>query len=274
MKQMLSLVTAVFLMGFTGSGSFFANLKEVFQIKEKTTAPPPTTTAVPYERPEGVHAAAAGQGKMLALTFDDGPGGSVTNHIMTRLREAGGHATFFCLGERAAGYQKTLRRMADEGHEVASHSYAHERLTRLGGGELRNDLARAAGALEEASGQRPLLLRPPYGAVNGYMLERTDWPVILWSIDSEDWRYCELLCKNRSDEQRQRDFLKVVNSVLDYVQDGDIILMHDLYSFTQDVADVVISELHHQGWQLVTVSELFAARGIVPQAGAVYYSSR
>jgi len=268
MKRVISMITVVFLTGF---GTFFSSLKQAFQIKEETTAPPPTTTAVPYERPEGVHAAAAGRGKMVALTFDDGPGGDVTNHIMGKLRQVGGHATFFCLGERAACYQKTLQRMAAQGHEVASHSYSHEHLTRLSESQLRKDLSDAAGALEEFSGQQPLLLRPPYGAINDHMLERTDWPVILWSIDSEDWRYCELLCKNRSEEQRQRDFLKVVNSVLDYVRDGDIILMHDLYSFTQDVADVVIDELHHQGWKLVTVSELFAAKGIVPQPGVAYH---
>ncbi|MCL1952778.1 MAG: polysaccharide deacetylase family protein, partial [Oscillospiraceae bacterium] len=161
-----------------------------------------------------------------------------------------------------------------QGCEVASHSYSHERLTRLGRGALYKDLERTTQALEEFSGTAPRLLRPPFGAVNERMLDCVDMPVILWSIDSEDWRYCELLCKNRSDEQRQRDLLKVVNGVLDYVQDGDIILMHDLYSFTQDVADTVIAELHHQGWQLVTVSELFAAKGIEPEPGEVYHSAR
>ena len=270
MIRAISIMMAIFCTGF---GSLFASLKEAFHNKEATTAPP-TTTAVPYDRPEGVHAAPNGKGKLVALTFDDGPGGEVTNHILTKLQQAGGRATFFCLGDRAAAYEKTLRRMVKLGCEVASHSYSHERLTRLSNNGLREDLDKAAEALEEFSGTWPPLLRPPYGAVNERMLAQTDWPVILWSIDSEDWRYCELLCKNRSDEQRQRDFLKVVNSVLDYVQDGDIILMHDLYSFTQDVADAVIDELHHQGWKLVTVSELFKAKGIAPQPGAVYHSAR
>jgi len=270
MIRVISVIMAVFCTGF---GSFFASLKETFQGKEETTAPP-TTTAVPYDRPVGVHTAPEGGGKLVALTFDDGPGGDVTNHILTKLQQVGGRATFFCLGDRAEAYQKTLRHMVKLGCEVASHSYSHERLTRLSVDGLRTDLSKAAEALEEFSGVWPPLLRPPYGAVNERMLAHTDWPVILWSIDSEDWRYCELLCKNRSDEQRRRDFLKVVNSVLDYVQDGDIILMHDLYSFTQDVADAVIDELHHQGWKMVTVSELFAARGIVPEPGVVYHSAR
>ena len=227
-----------------------------------------------YQRPEGIHAAPEGRGKMVALTFDDGPSGAVTTHILDTLEEVGGRATFFAIGERAHYYEGTLRRMVEQGHEIASHSWSHERLTRLRCDELREDLAKTAAALERHSGVAPRFLRPPYGAVSERMLSNVDMPVILWSIDSEDWRYCEQLCKKRSQTQRQLDFQNVVNSVLDYVQDGDIILMHDLYAFTQDVADAIILELHHKGWQLVTVSELFAARGIVPQPGKAYYSAR
>jgi len=270
MKRTMSLLTAVMMVGF---GSFFSSLKDAFHYKEGTTAPPETTT-VPYVRPEGVHAAPEGRGQLVALTFDDGPGGAVTDHILDTLREAGGRATFFCLGDRAEEYQGILKRMAAQGCEVASHSHAHDRLTRRSSRALCADLEWAAAALEEFSGTAPKLLRPPFGAINERMLGCADMPVILWSIDSEDWRYCELLCKNRSDEQRQRDLLKVVNSVLDYVQDGDIILMHDLYSFTQDVADTVIAELRHQGWKMVTVSELFADKGIVPEPGEVYHYAR
>ena len=270
-KRTMSMLTAVIMVGF---GSFFSSLRQTFHPKEETTAPPPGTTTAPYLRPEGVHAAPDGRGKLVALTFDDGPGGAVTSHILDTLQKVKGRATFFCLGDRAQEYQGILRRMVAQGCEVASHSHSHERLTRLSARALCNDLERAAGALTEFSGTAPQLLRPPFGAVNESMLDCVGMPVILWSIDSEDWRYCELLCKNRSDEQRQRDFRKVVNSVLDYVQDGDIILMHDLYAFTQDVADTVIAELHHRGWQLVTVSELFAARGIEPEAGEVYHSAR
>jgi len=263
-----------------GFGTFFASLRDNFRacddLKHQPNMPAPTE---PYERPEGIHEAAGGQAadgsrKLVALTFDDGPSGAVTNHILDSLQRVGGRATFFCIGERAQHYEETLRRMVAEGHEIASHSWSHERLTRLSSPALEADLARAAAALEEFSGVTPRYLRPPYGAVNERMLNHTGMPVILWSIDSEDWRFCEQLCKNRSDEQRQKDYRNVVNSVLDYVQDGDIILMHDLYAFTQDVADAIINELHHKGWQLVTVSELFEARNIDPWPGAVYYNAR
>jgi len=267
----MSLLTAVIMVGF---GSFFNSLRQGFHHKEEVGTVPPPATTTPYIRPEGVHPAPDGRGKLVALTFDDGPGGAVTSHILDSLQKVKGRATFFCLGDRAENYQDILKRMVAQGCEVASHSHSHERLTRLGNGALSDDLRRAAAALETFSGVQPKLLRPPFGAVNERMLGHVDMPVILWSIDSEDWRYCELLCKNRSEERRQEDFLKVVNSVLEYVQDGDIVLMHDLYAFTQDVADTVIAELHHQGWRMVTVSELFKAKGIEPEPGEVYHSAR
>ena len=273
MKRTMSMLTAVMMVGFS---SFFSSLRQAFQTKEEAgpATPPETTTTAPYIRPEGVQPAPDGHGKLVALTFDDGPGGAVTSHILDTLQEAGGRATFFCLGDRAQEYEGLLRRMAAQGCEVASHSYAHERLTRLKSSALRGDLDRAAAALEQYAGVAPKLMRPPFGSVSERMLGCVDLPVILWSIDSEDWRYCEILCKNRSDEQRNRDFLRVVNGILEYVQDGDIVLMHDLYAFTQDVADTVIAELRHQGWQMVTVSGLFEARGIVPEAGQVYHCAR
>jgi peptidoglycan/xylan/chitin deacetylase (PgdA/CDA1 family) len=272
-KRIFCVVTA---MTVTGLGTFFANLKKHLRpqspVAVVTTQPP--TTAEPYIRPDGVHEAPDGRGKLIALTFDDGPGGAVTNHILDSLQKANGASTFFCLGDRAQEYQKMLRKIVAQGSEVASHSYAHERLTRLSAEELEQNLSETYDALEEYSGKAPKLLRPPYGSVDGDMLSHTDAPVILWSIDSEDWRFCELLCKDRSDEEWNRDFLRVVNSVLDYVQDGDIVLMHDLYSFTQDVADAVIAELHHKGWKLVTVSALFDAKGVDPQPGEVYHCAR
>ena len=271
LKRTMSLLTAVIMVGF---GSFFSGLRQRLQPKPQPTPPPPESTAAPYVRPEGIHAAPDGKGKRVALTFDDGPGGAVTSHILDTLQKAGGRATFFCLGDRAEQYQGILKRMAAQGCEVASHSHAHERLTRLGNGALCEDLERAAASLEEFSGMAPKLLRPPFGAVSDRMLGCATLPVILWSIDSEDWRYCEQQRKDRSEQQRGEDFLMVVNSVLDYVQDGDIVLMHDLYTFTQDVADAVIAELHHQGWQLVTVSELFKAKGIVPEPGVIYHCAR
>jgi len=275
-KRIFSLVTALTITGF---GTFFTDVRNNLERRFPHAAEEPTTVQIiepptePYLRPEGVHEAPDGEGKLVALTFDDGPS-DISSHILDTLKKVGGHATFFCLGDRAEDYQSTLRRIVAESSEVASHSYDHKRLTRLGSRELQEDLSKAAALLEEFSGTAPIMLRPPFGSVSDYMLANTDMPVILWSIDSEDWRFCEELCRNRSEEQRQRDFIRVVNSVLDYVQDGDIVLMHDLYCFTQDVADAVIAELHHKGWKFVTVSGLFKANGIIPQPGVVYHCAR
>jgi len=278
LKRVFSVVTVLTI---TGLGTFFTDVRNNLaahlrgaQSEETTTTTiveEPTTE--PYLRPEGVHEAPDGHGKLVALTFDDGPS-PISRHVLEAIDKTGGHATFFCLGDRAEEYQGILKKIVAQGSEIASHSYSHKRLTRLSDSALEDDLSMAADALEHFSGTAPTLMRPPYGAISDDMVGRIDMPVILWSIDSEDWRYCEQLCQNRSDEQRQRDFVRVVNSILDYVQDGDIVLMHDLYCFTQDVADAVIAELHHKGWKFVTVSELFEMKGMVPQPGVVYHCAR
>ena len=264
----------------TGFGTFFADIRNNLaahlnkaQEEITTTTAIEESAAAPYIRPEGIHEAPDGHGKLVALTFDDGPS-SISGHVLESIDNVGGHATFFCLGDRAKEYQSALKKIVAQGSEIASHSYSHKRLTRLGNAALAEDLSMAAEALADFSGTAPTLMRPPYGAFTDDMVEQIDMPVILWSIDSEDWRFCEQLCQNRSEEQRQRDFVRVVNSVLDYVQDGDIVLMHDLYCFTQDVADAVIAELHHKGWKFVTVNELFEMKGIVPQPGVVYHAAR
>ena len=278
LKRVFSVVTVLTI---TGLGTFFSDVRNNLaahlhgaqgeETTTTTTIEEPTT--MPYLRPEGIHEAPDGRGKLVALTFDDGPG-PISSHVLESIDNAGGHATFFCLGDRAEEYQSILKQIVAQGSEVASHSFSHKRLTRLGNAALADDLSMAAAALEDFSGTAPTLMRPPYGAISDDMVGQIDMPVILWSIDSEDWRYCEQLCQNRSDEQRQRDFVRVVNSILDYVQDGDIVLMHDLYCFTQDVADAVIAELHHKGWQFVAVSDLFEMKGIVPQPGVVYHCAR
>ena len=102
----------------------------------------------------------------------------------------------------------------------------------------------------------PVLLRPPYGSVNDTVKASIQKPFVLWSIDTQDW-------KNRS-----RD--AIVKEVLDHVQDGDIILMHDLYATTADACEIILPALAKQGYQFVTVSELLAEREIIPAAGHVY----
>lgn len=197
---------------------------------------------------------------MVALTFDDGPQPSVGNRIMDCLAQYGGKATFFMVGDRVAARKTEVQRMVAEGHEVANHTMNHKYLQKLGAAEIQAQVTRCNDAIEAACGVRPRVMRLPGGNHNATVAANTHMPMIQWNIDTLDWK-----TKNAQ---------KTVAAVLDHVKDGDIILMHELYSQSGDAALQIIPELTKRGYQLVTVSEMAAAKGHALQAGKLYSSFR
>lgn len=195
---------------------------------------------------------------MVALTFDDGPQTSVGNRIMDCLAQYGGKATFFMVGERVAARKAEVQRMVNEGHEVANHTMNHKYLQKLGAAEIQSQVTKCNDAIEAACGVRPKLMRLPGGNHNSTVVANTHMPMIQWNIDTLDWK-----TKNAD---------KTVAAVLDHVKDGDIVLMHELYSQSGDAALRIIPELHRRGFQMVTVSEMAAAKGHTLQAGKLYSS--
>lgn len=195
---------------------------------------------------------------MVALTFDDGPQPSVGNRIMDCLAQYGGKATFFMVGDRVPSHADEVRRMAAEGHEVANHTMNHKYLQKLGAAGIQSQVTQCNDVIESVCGVRPTLMRLPGGNHNAAVLANTNMPMIQWSIDTLDWK--------------TRNAQSTVSAVLDHVRDGDIILMHELYSQTGDAALTIIPELVNRGYQLVTVSEMAAAKGQALQAGKLYSS--
>lgn len=184
---------------------------------------------------------------MVALTFDDGPYAPVGNQIMDCLALYGGKATFFVVGSRVSAYQAELQRMVAEGHEIGNHTYDHKYITRLSGEQIQSQVNRCSDAVQEATGVRPTLFRPPGGYISSASLAHVQAPAIMWSIDTLDWK--------------TRNAGKTVNAVMSRVRDGDIVLMHELYSQSGAAALEIIPRLVEAGYQLVTVSEMAAARG-------------
>ncbi|WP_313072383.1 polysaccharide deacetylase family protein [Lacrimispora sp.] len=190
---------------------------------------------------------------MVALTFDDGPYAPVGNQIMDSLAQYGGKATFFVVGSRAAAYQTELKRMVAEGHEIGNHTFDHKYLTKLNGAQIQSEINRCNDAVFAASGVRPALVRLPGGLKNHTVLANVNAPIIMWSIDTLDWK--------------TRNTSKTVNAVLSHVKDGDIVLMHELYSQTGAAALEIIPKLAAAGYQMVTVSEMAQYRGGVVPSG-------
>lgn len=198
---------------------------------------------------------------MVALTFDDGPYGPVTNRILTKLEENGGRATFFVVGNRVKTYASSVQRAVNDGCQIGNHTYDHKNpLTKLTTVQIQKQIHDTDVAVAYYAGSSPVIVRPVGGAVNDTVKAAVGKPMINWSIDTLDWK--------------SKNAASVQSKVLDHVQDGDIILMHDLYKSTADACDVIIPELTKRGYQLVTVSELAAAKGVSMESGKVYTSMR
>ena len=187
---------------------------------------------------------------MVALTYDDGPSASTTPRILARLAEQGGRATFFMVGKQAERNMDIVKQMVEQGCEVANHTYDHTLMTKVAPEELASQLARTNQVISDASGISPILMRPCGGARSDAgmnVVGAISMPAVLWSVDTLDWK--------------TRDAQNTINTVLENVKDGDIILMHDLYDATAEASEIIIPELINRGFQLVTVSELSAYRG-------------
>lgn len=195
---------------------------------------------------------------MVALTFDDGPQPSVGNRIMDCLAQYGGKATFFMVGERVGSYKTEVQRMVAEGHEVANHTMNHKYLQKLGATQIQAQVNNGNDAIQAACGVRPTLLRLPGGNHNATVLANAGMPMIQWNVDTLDWK--------------TRNADKTVAAVLNHVKDGDIILMHELYGATGDAVARIVPELHKRGFQMVTVSQMAAAKGRSLEAGKLYSS--
>ena len=205
-------------------------------------------------------AAAVGTEKLLALTFDDGPRRSTTSSLLDGLARRGVHATFFLVGSNLDGNEELILRMEAEGHQVGIHSYNHKMLTGLNAADLYTEVGALRDWLTDLLGHDGFLLRPPYGKTDDALRRRAGAPIILWSVDPEDW--------SDDDSDRQTAL------ILSQVQDGDIILLHDIYPSSVDTALRVVDALLDEGYYFVTVNELFAARGVTPENGKVYRSLR
>lgn len=192
---------------------------------------------------------------MVALTFDDGPG-KRTGELLNVLAEHHAHATFFMLGKNAGLYPDEIRRMKEIGCEIASHSYDHPDLSKMDEAGIRDQIDRTNQKFTEIAGQGAAVVRPPYGAISDTLRNVVGAPMILWNIDTLDW-------KTRNAEA-------TVNMVMENVKDGDIVLMHDIHTESVDAAIELIPKLIEAGYQLVTVPEMAAAKGVVMEAGKSY----
>ena len=186
-------------------------------------------------------------GPMIALTFDDGPYPKVTGHILDVLEKNGVCATFFVLGSRIEGHEDMLTRMEELGCEIGNHSFSHADLTRLSKADCQRELSDTDAEIRRVTGHEASVVRPPYGYYNKTVRSAAGRPLILWTVDTNDWRG------------------KAPGEIADYViqqaKEGSVILMHDQQTQTADAMEMIIPTLIDEGFRFVTVSELIRLTG-------------
>jgi peptidoglycan/xylan/chitin deacetylase (PgdA/CDA1 family) len=196
---------------------------------------------------------------MVALTFDDGPYDKVTDRLVKTLAKYDSRATFFVVGNRISRYASSLKKAYDHGNQIATHTYDHGNLIKMKKSQIKKELKLAAKATKQVTGSVPTMLRPPYGTVNQKMRSAINLPMIYWNVDTQDW-----------ESRNPKKILRRCKNI----SDGDIVLMHDLYTTTADAVEVLVPRLKKKGFQLVTVEELFYYKGIDAEGGKVYYSGK
>lgn len=195
---------------------------------------------------------------MVALTYDDGPGGKAEARILGCLKKYGEVATFFYLGNRVAGDSGNVKTAYDMGCEIGNHTWNHPKLTKLKPDELAKQFSDTNAAIKAVTGSDPTVFRPSYGITNESINKTSAMPVIMWTVDTMDW-------KDRDGKKAFETVSKEENL------DGKIILMHSIYESTADATELLIPYLREKGYQLVTVSELIRYKtGSEPQPGQVY----
>ena len=197
-----------------------------------------------------------GQEKLLALTFDDGPHPQHTADLLDGLRARGATATFFLVGSQVELAPELVERMAAEGHQIGVHTLEHVQVNGLSRKDFDTQVEGLRRRLYPLVGERELWLRPPYGVMDACTVRWADSPVVLWSVDPEDWR--------------DKDVERVTEHIVSRVKDGDIVLLHDIYPESVQAALQVVDCLQKDGWRFVTVERLLQLKGRAGEVGRVY----
>lgn len=205
--------------------------------------------------------------KMVAFTFDDGPGTDTTNRILDALEKYGFTATFFVIGRNINDETSaSMRRAVSLGCEIGNHTQNHNTsLNKLPIDRVNEEIEATSDAIEKATGIRPTLMRPPGGSFSN-LKGKIDYSIIHWCVDTNDWR------KKGSAGNAQ-----AAENLADYIIDqvegnpGAIVLMHDIYQFSAETVEIVIPKLAEMGYTVCSVSDLAEAYGEELKPGKVYF---
>ena len=195
--------------------------------------------------------------KLVCLTFDDGPSGRFTRRLLDGLEAYDVKATFLLCGYRIAQDPQLTQRIHEEGHEIGLHGYSHQSMKNMCRTTMAQELHKVRSLLPKDC--EVTFLRPPGGLCGNCtetVAKEFGLAILHWSVDPKDWAL--------------QDAGAVVKAVVRNLQDGDVILLHDMSDSSVDAALQLIPQLQKQGFRFVTASEMARAKGITPQPGVQY----
>lgn len=187
--------------------------------------------------------------KQLLLTFDDGPDPEYTIEILNILSKYGIKAVFFCIGKKVQKYPNITKEVVSRGHVVGNHTWSHKwEFTLAGSGKVKEELIETDRIINEITGKRLRLFRPPFGVVNPVIAKETlalNYKMVGWSVRSLDTVL-------KPDRMRLR--------VMKQIGPGKVMLFHDNRKNTIEILPQIIEECMENGYEFVGIEEVLGLK--------------
>lgn len=245
-RFLFSVFLAFLLAPLTIFGQDDVSVRRAIPVKTTTNAAPPPISFSPGVATTYTNVFV--KGPYIAMTFDDGPSAEYTPRLLDELKKRNMKATFFLVGQNVQEFPQIVKRIVEEGHEVANHSWSHPAFAKMSDAAVAAQIQKTQDAIFAACGVKPTLLRPPYGSITKrqkpWIHQQFGLQIILWSVDPFDWKKPgEAIVRSR-----------IVNGA----HSGAIILAHDIHGSTVRAMPETFDQLLAKGYKFVTVSELLA----------------
>ena len=183
--------------------------------------------------------------KVISISFDCAWGTEHTDDILNALRVSNVHATFFMVEFWAEKYPEYVKKIDGQGHEIGTHSSTHSYMSKQNAEEIKLELTTSSEAIENVTGKKVELFRPPYGDYDNELIKTASelgYYTIHWDTDSLDWK----------DLSATDIAMRVINGV----KSGSIILMHNNGLHTAESVPIILETLKNKGYSFVPIGEL------------------
>jgi len=183
--------------------------------------------------------------KKIAISFDAAWGNEYTNCILDTLDKYNVKSTFFLVGFWVDKYPEDVKEIAKRGHDVGNHSTTHPNMPQLSQEKILEEINTTGEKIEELTGKKPILFRPPFGDYNDNLIRicrENGYYAIQWDVDSLDWK--------------ELGVQPVVDRVTRNVRNGSIVLFHNNAKYISEYLPLVIERLQEDGYEIVPISEL------------------